>query len=83
MKIFPNAKVVLTLRDPLKWYVSMKQTILKIREFRTGPIGMFIKLVGLQRVLEQADIIRNQAKEGVNDKGKYAIDEEGNNIIGH
>jgi hypothetical protein len=27
MKMFPNAKVLLTVRDPIKWYLSVKNTI--------------------------------------------------------
>ena len=27
MKIYPNAKVLLTVRDPIKWYLSVKNTI--------------------------------------------------------
>ena len=49
MRIFPNAKVVLTVRDPEKWYTSVKTTIWNARNFVHGTIGLFLKLVGQHR----------------------------------
>ena len=46
MKIFPNAKVVLTVRDPEKWYTSVKDTIYQTRSLLNGSNGMFLKIVG-------------------------------------
>ena len=46
MRVFPNAKVVLTVRDPERWYESVKGTIFQNREFVQGTIGLFSKLVG-------------------------------------
>ena len=46
MKIYPNAKVILTIRDPEKWYKSVKDTIHQTRSFLNGSTGIFLKLVG-------------------------------------
>ena len=81
MNIFPNAKIVLTVRDPAKWYESVKGTIYKIRGFLTGPVAVFFKLSGRFRVVELiANQFSNQTKKGVIDKGTYIVDSP-NNII--
>ena len=49
MRVFPNAKVVLTVRDPERWYESVKGTIYKARLFIHGTVGLFMKLVGQHR----------------------------------
>jgi len=41
MKIFPNAKVVLTIRDPQSWVESNKSTILIQNSFSYFPVLMF------------------------------------------
>lgn len=46
MKIFPNAKVVLTVRDPEKWYTSVKDTIYQTRSLLNGSAGLFLRMVG-------------------------------------
>eukprot|EP00091_Calanus_sinicus_P000876 TRINITY_DN10830_c0_g1_i2.p1 TRINITY_DN10830_c0_g1~~TRINITY_DN10830_c0_g1_i2.p1 ORF type:complete len:282 (+),score=72.09 TRINITY_DN10830_c0_g1_i2:151-996(+) len=50
MKIYPNAKVLLTVRDPVRWYLSVKNTIRHICAFlqSTGaaPIRMIGRLMG-------------------------------------
>ncbi len=46
MKIFPNAKVVLTVRDPEKWYTSVKDTIFQTRSLINGGSGIFLRIVG-------------------------------------
>ena len=71
MDIFPNAKVVLTVRDPARWYESVKGTLMKHHEHVTGPIGLFTKLVGKLRVFEVVLQSDNQVKHGINDTGKY------------
>ena len=41
MKAFPNAKVILTLRDPEKWYDSVSNTIGLIRKRMTPVMKAF------------------------------------------
>ena len=50
MRKFPNAKVVLTVRDPEKWYDSVRGTIYQNVELGQGTTGAFIKLVGRSRL---------------------------------
>ncbi|CEL95366.1 unnamed protein product [Vitrella brassicaformis CCMP3155] len=35
---YPDAKVVLTVRDPSKWYQSIRQTVISFRKHRKSPI---------------------------------------------
>ena len=46
MDIFPDAKVILTIRDPEKWFESVKRTIYQTNDFLHGAVGWFLKLVG-------------------------------------
>jgi len=51
MKIYPNAKVLLTVRDPVKWYISVKNTVRQgshfIKESLAGlPLRTIGKLIG-------------------------------------
>ena len=50
MRIFPNAKVVLTVREPEKWYESVKNTIFQNVELSQGTTGTFIKLIRMSKV---------------------------------
>ena len=61
MKVFPNAKVVLTVRDPEKWYISVKTTIYNARNFVHGTIGLFLKLVGQHR---RITIVTSTSQQG-------------------
>ena len=54
MRIFPNAKVVLTVRDPEKWYESVRGTIYQTTTFMHGTIALFLKLVGMFRPISLA-----------------------------
>ena len=38
MQAFPEAPVILTVRDPEPWYASMRSTIYQIRKVTTGPL---------------------------------------------
>lgn len=38
MEAFPEAKVVLTVRDPEPWYESMRTTIYQLRKLTAGPL---------------------------------------------
>ena len=50
MRIYPKAKVVLTVRDPEKWYESVKTTIFQNVDLSHGTTGTFIKLIGMSKV---------------------------------
>ncbi|GAA2204682.1 sulfotransferase family protein [Nonomuraea monospora] len=41
---FPQAKVVLTVRDPARWYASAHQTIYRYMAPRRGPAGLVMRL---------------------------------------
>ena len=60
MRIFPDAKVVLTIRDPEKWYESVKGTIYQSRLRLSGSTGLFLKLVGFFRLCNTATMCSNQ-----------------------
>jgi hypothetical protein len=38
MEAFPEAPVILTVRDPATWYESMRSTIYELRRLTTGPL---------------------------------------------
>lgn len=38
MEAFPDAPVILTVRDPASWYESMRSTIYELRRLTTGPL---------------------------------------------
>lgn len=38
MEAFPDAPVILTVRDPERWYESLRSTIYQIRKLTTGPL---------------------------------------------
>ena len=46
MRIFPNAKVILTVRDPEKWFYSVKKTIYQTKTLLHGSVGIFLKMIG-------------------------------------
>ena len=49
-RLYPNAKVILTVRDPLKWYQSVRSTIREIIRFRETlsfqPLRVIQKIMG-------------------------------------
>jgi len=54
VKMFPDAKVLLTVRDPVKWYNSVKNTIREIHRFRVesslaAPVRILGKLTGIMK----------------------------------
>jgi len=47
MKAYPNAKVLLNIRDPVKWYKSVEGSILRVVQlFDSWPVSWFILLMG-------------------------------------
>lgn len=47
MEAFPDAKVILTLRDPDRWYESTRATIYGLRGISSGPLKPALALAGL------------------------------------
>jgi len=43
---YPDAKVLLTVRDAESWYASMERTILKVIKGSTDPASVGVKLIG-------------------------------------
>lgn len=64
---YPEAKIVLTLRDAESWYNSMNQTIFQhMREMMNGPINPIGEMV--------AEVVYRQAFNGNIDDKDHAID---------
>ena len=64
VRLYPTAKVLLTDRDPVKWYQSVKTTILEITRISCGPLSRFnpamllVKLfMGKSGVMEVAQVV--------------------------
>jgi len=51
LKIYPNAKVLLNDRDPVRWYESVKNTIWQIQQLRNSPAVTFNPLLQLVMAL--------------------------------
>ena len=65
MEAYPNAKVVLTVRDPVRWYNSVKSSIFTMRRVSEGfATKMFFKLVGAEVFNDMVLNISNHKKEG-------------------
>ena len=70
MRAFPNAKVVLTVRDPEKWYESVSTTIGTIRNRIIGFKRVFEFLVGHLRLLQLVLELQNYP-DPVTNQGSY------------
>ena len=43
MEAFPDAKIILTVRDPEKWYESVKNSIFKAKDiYQTFPMNLML-----------------------------------------
>ena len=50
MEVFPEAKIVLTIRDPEAWYKSVSETIYKLNENANSfPENIYKKINGFNR----------------------------------
>jgi len=53
MEVFPNGKVLLTVRDPVKWYESVRNSIQKLIKAMTSfPASWVAFLIGKQDIVE-------------------------------
>ena len=69
MKAFPNAKVILTLRDPEKWYDSVSNTIGLIRKRMTPVMKAFAFLNGHLPLMHLVTELQNYP-EPITKKGR-------------
>lgn len=68
MKAFPDAKVVLTVRDPKRWYESVKNSILKNRAVLDDFAGsIFLTMIGGFKYLNMVNQISNHKIQGTVD----------------
>ena len=66
MAAYPDAKVILTTRDPVKWYHSVRGTIYELSMKTKGSILFepFAKLIGVNQTMDLIDQITNYDKHG-------------------
>lgn len=82
MEAFPEAPVILTIRDPERWYESTRSTIYGIRRISSGPAPLRLALAlaglfapGVTGIVRLADeIVWNDTFEGRFDDRAYAIE---------
>ena len=56
MDVYPNAKVLLTVRDPVKWYQSVKNAIYKLQcTLQSWPCTWFLSLIGRRETIQLVD----------------------------
>ena len=73
MEAYPNAKVILTVRDPKKWYWSVKNTIFNVSHFNSSfPTNLFLTLVGKKKWSDFADRLSRMPTNGI-DHGNYLL----------
>lgn len=74
IKAFPNAKVILTVRDPDTWYKSVSQTIYKGNK-KTKDIAMriFMQIAGKTNLIEVIDRTAWEPAEGTTEGSKHSI----------
>ena len=75
MDVFPNAKVVMTVRDnPEKWYDSVNNSIIRNIKTHKGAVSIFLWMIGKYRM---AKIISGASfylkPKGSLEKGKMLI----------
>ena len=49
---YPDAKILLTIRDPESWYKSMENTIFNVLKAKPEPFAVAVKLIG-ERLFEE------------------------------
>ena len=59
MDVFPNAKVILTIRDPDEWYDSVRSTIYELHRSTEGARMGFLKITGQYRMVKTMSSILN------------------------
>ena len=52
MEAFPNTKVILSVRDPKKWYLSVKNTIRYGQSvYSSFPVNILMELIGKRKTV--------------------------------
>ncbi len=82
MKAFPEARVILTVRDPKPWYESMHSTIYQLRKVTDGPLpvkaafdlaGMFVPgVTGTARLADH--LVWEDTFDGLFEDRDYAME---------
>ena len=63
MEAFPNAKVILSVRDPKKWYLSVKNTIRYGQSvYSSFPVNILMELIGKRKTVNM--IIHGHGGDG-------------------
>ena len=71
LEAFPDAKVILTVREPETWYESVKNSIYKFKNmYKKFPMNLFFWLVGYYDNFRMVDELSNRPTRGTK-KGKY------------
>ena len=71
MVAFPDAKVILTVRDPETWYESVKNSIYKTYGAHTYfPMNLFAWIMGIYKSLTISNRLSMEPARGAK-KGKY------------
>ena len=66
MKAYPDAKIILSVRDPKKWYKSVKNTIFYGHMMnRTFPTNIFCILNGTKGWMNMVDRLANMPTNGI------------------
>ncbi len=80
MKKYPNAKVILTVREPDRWYESALNTIYNVRKVASSPLlfagSLFVpRMRNMRRAgLMAADLIWDRTFDGRFEDREYAIE---------
>jgi len=78
MEVYPEAKVILTIRDPEGWYKSVKQTILKgSNESLSFPINVMATLTGSSKLFNLVFRCYRKAANRFIHEGVFDVIEQG------
>ena len=73
MEFYPEAKIILTIRDPETWYKSVKETIYQSNvDANIFPVNLLYKIFGMNKFSDMVQIIMRRNKNRFND-GKVEI----------
>ena len=66
MKAFPEAKLILTIREPETWYESVKSTIYKGKNIhKIFPVNLFVWFQGKYPAIKMASTVGQAAPQGM------------------
>lgn len=75
MKVFPNAKVLLTVRNSDTWHDSVKNSIYQFNKLRetSWTVSMFYKITGASSTMEVVRDVANHVPQGFETGTKFII----------